>query len=206
MPQEILPTKTKSSLALLKQAGILENFYLAGGTGLALQLNHRSSFDLDFFTKKDIDTKILIQKIKILGKFSIEKESENTLIGVFEGVRVTFLKYDFPLLFPLKKHLGIKVADGRDIGCMKISAISSRGAKKDFIDLYFICQKMLPLKRLLKLFERKYKSVNYNMVHILKSLSYFEDAEKDPMPKMIIIVSWKEIKNFFQKEIKEIKW
>lgn len=206
MSEEIFSAKTKSSLALLKQAGILENFYLAGGTGLALQLNHRLSFDLDFFTQKDIDTKILIQKIKNLGKFSIEKESENTLIGAFEGIRVTFLKYDFPLLFPLKKFLGIEVADSRDIGCMKISAISSRGTKKDFIDLYFICQKMLPLKRLLKLFEKKYKDVNYNMVHILKSLSYFEDAEKDPMPKMIISVSWEEVKNFFQKEIKEIKW
>ncbi len=206
MPGEIFSAKTKSSLALLKQAGIPENFYLAGGTGLALQLNHRLSFDLDFFTQKDIDTKILIQKIKNLGKFSIEKESENILIGVFEGIRVTFLKYDFPLLFPLKKFLSIEVADSRDIGCMKISAISSRGTKKDFIDLYFICQKMLPLKRLLKLFEKKYKDVNYNMVHILKSLSYFEDAEKDPMPKMIISVSWEEVKNFFQKEIKEIKW
>jgi len=57
MPQEILPTKTKSSLALLKQAGILENFYLAGGTGLALQLNHRSSFDLDFLLKKILTLK-----------------------------------------------------------------------------------------------------------------------------------------------------
>jgi predicted nucleotidyltransferase component of viral defense system len=205
MPQEILSRKTKNNLAELKRANILSNFYLAGGTGLALKLRHRISLDLDFFTKEDIDTKILIQKIKNLGRFSVEKESESTLIGIFEGTRITFLKYDYPLLFPLKEFEGIEVADERDIGCMKISAISSRGTKKDFIDLYFLCQKIISLKELLKLFKKKYKSVDYNLMHILKSLVYFEDAEKDPMPKMIIPISWEEVKKFFKAEIKKIK-
>ena len=205
MPEEILSRKAKNNLARLRKAELLADFYLAGGTGLALQLNHRVSLDLDFFTKKDIDTKLLIQKIKNLGKFSVEKESENTLIGTFEGTRMTFLKYDYPLLFPLKKLERIKVADGRDIGCMKISAISSRGTKKDFIDLYFLCQKAISLRELLELFKKKYKSVDYNMMHILKSLVYFGDAEKDPLPKMISPISWKEVKNFFKAEIKKIK-
>jgi predicted nucleotidyltransferase component of viral defense system len=205
MPQEILSRKTKNNLATLKLANILSNFYLAGGTGLALKLRHRISLDLDFFTKEDIDTEILIQKIKNLGKFSVEKESESTLIGNFEGTRITFLKYDYPLLFPLKEFEGIKVADERDIGCMKISAISSRGTKKDFIDLYFLCQKIISLKELLKLFKKKYKSVDYNLMHILKSLVYFEDAEKDPLPKMILPISWEEVKKFFKAEIKKIK-
>jgi len=205
MSKEILSRKTKSNLAILKRANILSNFYLAGGTGLALQLGHRVSLDFDFFTKDDIDTKILIQKIKNLGKFSVEKESENTLIGIFEGTRITFLKYDYPLLFPLKKLDGLKVADGRDIGCMKISAISSRGTKKDFIDLYFICQKIISLRELLKLFKKKYKSIDYNLMHIMKSLVYFENAEKDPLPKMISPISWEEVKKFFKAEIKRIK-
>ncbi len=205
MPQKILSKKTKANLETLKKENILGNFYLAGGTGLALQLRHRLSLDLNFFTKKDIDTKILIQKIKKLGKFSIEKEDENSLIGRFKETRITFLKYDYPCLFSFKNFQGIKVADSRDIGCMKISAVSSRGNKKDFIDLFFICQKLISLEKLLKLFAKKHKSVNYNTMHILKSLVYFEDAEKDPMPKMIIPVSWKEIKKFFKREVKEIK-
>ena len=205
MPEEILSRKAENNLARLRKAELLADFYLAGGTGLALQLNHRVSLDLDFFTKKDIDTKLLIQKIKNLGKFSVEKESENTLIGTFEGTRMTFLKYDYPLLFSLKKLERIKVADGRDIGCMKISAISSRGTKKDFIDLYFLCQKAISLRELLELFKKKYKSVDYNMMHILKSLVYFGDAEKDPLPKMISPISWKEVKNFLKAEIKKIK-
>ena len=132
MPQEILSKKTKTNLETLKKENVLKDFYLAGGTGLALQLKHRLSLDLGFFTKKDIDTKILIQKIKKLGKFSIEKEDENSLIGRFKETRITFLKYDYPCLFSFKNFQGIKVADSRDIGCMKISAIASRGSKKRF--------------------------------------------------------------------------
>ncbi|HDP37374.1 MAG TPA: hypothetical protein ENN27_05920 [Candidatus Atribacteria bacterium] len=204
MPQEIISTKTKDNLEILTREGILKSFYLAGGTGVALQLKHRVSIDLDFFTKKDIDTKTLIQKLKTLGKFSIEKETENTLIGVFNGSRVSFLKYDYPLLFDPKQIKEINVANLRDIGCMKIDAISSRGTKRDFIDLFFICKELISLKNLLSLFKRKYKSVNYNLMHILKSLAYFEDAENNPMPKMIVPVSWQEIKNFFQQEIRKI--
>jgi len=204
MPQEILSKKTKTNLETLRKAGILRDFYLAGGTGLALQLKHRVSLDFDFFIKKEIDSSILAQKIKKLGRFSIEKEADNTLIGIFRGTRITFLTYEYPLLFPLKEIYRIKVCDIKDIGCMKIAAISSRGTKKDFIDLFFICQKGTPLKTLLKLFRKKYESVDYNMMHILKSLVYFEDAQREPMPRMIVPISWPKVKNFFKEEIKKL--
>lgn len=206
MFQKIISKKTETNLETLKKASILNDFYLAGGTGLAFQINHRFSFDLDFFSRENINTKIIIQKLKKIGKLTIEKEDENSLICQLNGDRMAFLKYDYPLLFTCKKIKGIKVADSKEIGLMKIDAISSRGTKKDFIDLYFICQKIISLKKLLKLFEKKYKSVNYNILHILKSLSYFVDAEKDPMPKMIIQVSWEKVKNFFKKKIKMIKY
>ena len=204
MPQEIISKKTKANLEILTKEAVLKDFYLAGGTGAALQLKHRVSLYLDFFTKKDIDTKTLIQKIKILGKFYIERETENTLIGIFNGTRLSFLKYDYPLLFEPKQIQGIKVADLRDVGCMKIDAISSRGMKRDFVDLFFICKELISLKDILSLFKRKYKSVNYNMMHILKSLVYFEDAENNPMPKMIVHVYWQEVKSFFKEEIRKI--
>ena len=204
MPQEIISKKTKANLEILIKKAMLKNFYLVGGTGAALQLKHRVSLDLDFFTKKNIDTKNLIQKIKTQGKFSIERESENTLIGIFNGTRLSFLKYDYPLLFDPKQIKGIKIADLRDIGCMKIDAVSSRGMKRDFVDLFFICREAISLKNLLSLFKKKYKSVNYNRLHILKSLVYFEDAENNPMPRMILPTSWQEVKNFFKEEIRKI--
>jgi len=91
-----------------------------------------------------------------------------------------------------------------DIGCMKIDAISTRGRKRDFIDLYFICQKYCPLEKLLIDFARKYRKTGYNLSHILKSLSYFVDAETDPMPKMLVRTSWNSIKDFFIKETKRV--
>jgi len=204
MLQKIISKRTKANLEILTKEAVLNNFYLAGGTGAALQLKHRVSLDLDFFTKEDIDTKTLIQKIKTLEKFSIERETENTLTGIFNGTRVNFLKYDYPLLFNLKQIEEINVADLRDIGCMKIDAISSRGTKRDFIDLFFICKELISLNNLLSLFKRKYKNVNYNMIHILKSLVYFEDAENNPMPMLIVHISWQEVKSFFKEEIRKI--
>ncbi|GAI39212.1 unnamed protein product [marine sediment metagenome] len=204
MPQEIISKKTKANLEILTREAVLKSFYLAGGTGVALQLKHRVSLDLDFFTKEDVDTKTLIQKLKTLEKFSIERETENTLIGIFNGTRLSFLKYNYPLLFDFREIKGIRIADLRDIGCMKIDAISSRGMKRDFIDLFFICKELISLKNILSLFKRKYKSVNYNMMHILKSLAYFEDAENNPMPRMIIPASWQEVKSFFKEEIRKI--
>jgi len=66
MLQKIISKRTKANLEVLTREAVLKNFYLAGGTGAALQLKHRVSLDLDFFTKKDIDIKTLIQKIKTL--------------------------------------------------------------------------------------------------------------------------------------------
>ncbi|MCX7779239.1 MAG: nucleotidyl transferase AbiEii/AbiGii toxin family protein [Patescibacteria group bacterium] len=97
----------------------------------------------------------------------------------------------------------MKVADWRDIACMKLDAVSSRGSKKDFIDLYFICQK-ISLKRLLKIFAKKYKSVDFNLMHILKSLVYFKEAEKEPLPRMLKRISWPTVKSFFIREVRKL--
>lgn len=97
----------------------------------------------------------------------------------------------------------VNVADWRDIACLKLDAVSSRGSKKDFIDLYFVCQK-INLKKLLKIFAKKYKSVDFNLIHILKSLVYFEDAEKEPTPKMLKRISWPKVKTFFVREVKKL--
>ena len=202
MLEEIISKETRRNLELLKKASVLDDFYLAGGTGLALQMKHRISIDLDFFTKKDVNIEPLKDKLNALGLLTVEKEAKNTLDGTFNDTKIMFLKYSYPLLFPLQEFESIKTADIRDIGCMKISAISSRGSKKDFIDLFFICKNVLNLEELLELFKKKYKDINYNIAHIRKSLVYFEDAKKDPMPKMLIHVDWVAVKSFFQSQVK----
>jgi hypothetical protein len=122
------------------------------------------------------------------------------LHAVVQGVKVSFLGYAYPLLFSLRKFLGVQVADPRDIACMKLSAIASRGTKRDFVDLYAAAREVR-LRELLDLFQQKYARTRYNTVHLLKSLVYFADAEMDPMPDLLARLSWDEIKGFFVREV-----
>ena len=124
------------------------------------------------------------------------------------GVKVSFLGYKYPLLFPLTQielasDVSVNVADARDIGCMKISSISSRGSRRDFIDLYALTR-TYPLSEMLTLFDRKYSGTPYNRIHLLKSLAYFADAETEPMPDLLVPVEWNDVKEYFLSEVKKI--
>lgn len=200
MHQEIINTKTKRVFSTLIQNNLIQDFYLGGGTALALQLRHRESIDLDWFNQENFDINKLKDKLKKLGNITVESEEENTLNIVLDGVKLSFLGYKYKILFPILELEEAKIADYRDIACMKLDAVSSRGAKKDFIDLYFILKKH-SLSELLKMFEKKYSDIKYNKLHLLKSLDYFADADKDPMPIMFKKVAWSDIKKSLTKTI-----
>ena len=96
------------------------------------------------------------------------------------------------------------LASIQDIACMKLDTISSRGSRKDFVDLYFILRQGFTLQTLMDWFDKKYSHVQYNKAHLIKSLTYFEDAEKETELKMLKLASWNEIKFYFQREIKKL--
>jgi hypothetical protein len=196
---EVITAAVERTLRDLYRASLLAGFYLAGGTGLALRLGHRRSVDLDFFSAEAFDQERLLQKVQQLSGFSLLRKDEQTLHVNIAGTRVTFLGYTYPVLFPFQSFSGVKVADPRDIACMKISAIAGRGARRDFVDLY-AASKPWGLSELLELFRHKFAQANYSLVHVLKSLTYFEDAEKDPMPDMLTPISWDEVTGFFSSE------
>lgn len=207
MFEKILSEEAKKLLATLGESSFLNNVYLAGGTAIALHLGHRFSYDLDFFTPEEFDTKLLVQKIKkTFPDFQLEKTTWGTVLGYIQGVRFSLFSYDYPLLFPTHKFLNVNIADIQDIMPMKIAAVSDRGNKRDFIDIYFVSEvnKILTLERIFELYDRKFKSLNQNKIHILKSLSYFEDADKDEMPKMVEEIKWQDIKRFFEQETKKL--
>ena len=178
---------------------ILANFYLAGGTGLALHFGHRRSEDLDFFSPEPVDADALIQEMQTLSDFSVVAKAAETLHATVQGVKLSFLGYAYPVLFPFESFLGIPVADARDIACMKLAAIAGRGTKRDFVDLYVV-SKRYGLRQLLEWFKQKYARANYSTVHLLKSLTYFEEAEQEPMPHMLEALSWSDVKAFFTSE------
>lgn len=180
---------------------------MAGGTALALQIGHRFSYDFDFFTPKEFDENMMTQRIKKeVPYFQLERMEWQTVLGYIKESRFSLFLYSYPLLFKTHKFLGVDIAGIKDIAAMKIAAVSDRGTKRDFIDLYFIIEieKILSLKESLNLYDKKFKTFKQNRLHILKSLQYFADAEEGAMPKMIKSVSWPEVKKFFQKEVSDL--
>jgi len=197
MHKEVINQKTECLLADLAESNVIKDFYLAGGTALALQFGHRKSIDLDWFNKNSFDTRELRKELSKIGKIIIKAEEKDTLDIVLSDVKLTFLGYPYDLLFPLVNYQEVKLADYRDIACIKLDVVSARGSKKDFIDLYFALQK-ISLEELFELFEQKYQKIEFNKMHILKSLNYFIDAEDEPMPRMLKEVKWKDIKKYFE--------
>jgi predicted nucleotidyltransferase component of viral defense system len=177
-------------------------WYLAGGTALALQVGHRRSVDLDFFTeRKNFDEKKVEELLSGQGGWVTSSLSRGTLYGEFLGAKMSFIAYPFftPAM-STRKHGAITIVTPLDIAVMKIIAISQRGRKRDFFDLYWICQHIQPLSKIIPLVHKQY-SVRQNLTHILKSMVYFEDAESDPEPEIYFDANWKKVKNFFRKEI-----
>lgn len=171
----------------------LSAFYLSGGSALALQIGHRISEDLDFFTQGDFNGLKYQQELQHIGplkNLEIDRTSLNTFIN---GVKIQLLHYPYRLLeTPIewdKIHISSKV----DIACTKLLTVSQRGSKKDIIDMYFLL-KEYHLNELFAKLDEKYSGIQYNKLHILKSLTYFTDADSQPMPRMLINISWDEVK------------
>ncbi len=184
--------KTKQVLTKLAPIQIVKQFYLAGGTGLALQLGHRKSIDLDLFTRNYPKNELLLAQLKSFSP-RITQQAEGTLDVIIDQVKVSFLEYDYPLIADKHQYQRMDVADVKDIACMKLTAISSRGSKKDFVDLYFILQDYT-LDQIWTWFEQKYKEVDYQKLHMLKSIVYFDDADQDPEVNYLEPVEWAMIK------------
>jgi len=198
-PKTLYP-KTKQVLNTIKKEPFLKDFYLAGGTALALQLGHRKSIDLDFFSSTFPNEKELIKNIE---KFNpqILNQTPKTLDVLINDTKVSFLEYNYPLISRLETFNTTKLASVMDIACMKITAISSRGSKKDFVDLNEIL-KTTTLQKIFLNFEKKYLNVKYQKAHLLKSLLFFQDAKADPEPDYMLNQKWVDIKFNIEKAVK----
>lgn len=198
----VLPPRWQEAVTTLERAGATEGFYLAGGTGLALQLGHRTSVDLDLFTPRPFDALAVRDALRLGPEFAVQQVAEHTLHAELASIQLSFLYYVYPLQFETHTFGQLRVADVRDIGCMKLDALSSRGSRRDFVDLYFLLQQF-ELKELLEWFNAKYAAAAPNRVHLSKALTYFADAERDPMPNMLVPADWSRIRAFFETEVAE---
>lgn len=180
-------------------------FYLAGGTALAIYLGHRVSIDLDWFTPEKLEEPLrLAQELRDDGiPFVTSHVERGTLYGTVAGVKVSFLEYRYPLLKPLVAwpDYNCTLAAIDDIACMKLSAIAQRGARKDFLDIYGLGLHR-DLRELLRLYQEKYGVADIG--HILYGLAYFDEADRERMPKMRWKVAWKTVKQAIRVWIRHI--
>jgi len=201
----ILPRQTKKALDFLSQENWMKktSWYLAGGTALALQAGHRSSVDLDFFTvQKSFNNVSLLKHFLTNKAWKTSINEEGTIYGELFDAKISFIAYPFFYHKQPPRYYGaVRILHPLDIAVMKIIAISQRGRKRDFIDLYWCAENLEPLEGIISRLKLQYPAVAHDYHHILKSLVYFADAENDPLPKINFKAAWPEVKNFFQKEI-----
>jgi predicted nucleotidyltransferase component of viral defense system len=170
---------------------LFKDMRLAGGTSLALQLGHRRSVDLDFFGTLQTDEITLSGQLTVFEKITWLKRSANINIFSIDGIKVDFVNYRYPWIEEMNTEDGLRLAGPRDIAAMKLAAITGRGTKKDFIDIYFLLQQY-SLREMMSFYNKKYADGSDFLV--LKSLTYFEDAEQEQEPVMLTNVNWKAIK------------
>lgn len=200
-----LPPDAQQLLKKLGQVPEVQPFYLAGGSAVALHLGHRVSVDLDFFTfQDDYESGPLIQGLQRIGHLDIRQQSRGTLNGFLAGVRISFFALPYPLLMGTLELDGIQIADLLDLALMKLLAIGQRGTRRDFIDLYFICHQGFRLDDLLRRIPKKYTELSYPSYHLLRALVYFEDAERDEPPPMLVPFDWNQAKRFFEYQVRRL--
>jgi predicted nucleotidyltransferase component of viral defense system len=185
-----------------------DSFYLAGGTGLALLLGHRISVDFDLFSDKPIKKTLLAKIERAFGKspqqIVVNKSYELTIF--VNGVKITFLEYPFPRILPMEKDGPIDILSSKEILATKAYSVGRRGAYKDYVDLYVgLKAKAASLEEIIDIAEKKYGHA-FNSRLFLEQLIYLEDVEKSeivmfgrPLP------SKKEIRDFFEKKVSELK-
>jgi len=197
---DVLDQSSRDLLSRIVSHMPVPGSYLAGGTALALLLGHRKSVDFDWFSPAQFDPEELYYRLSSLGRTRIAETRQGTFHGFVNDIRITWLHYPNPLLAPLvavEDLPGFSLASLKDIAIMKWVEISGRGARKDFIDLYCICRSGYDLEELLAVLPHKYPGADINSYHLVKSLSYFDDAEREIMPVMLKDIPWQMVKEYF---------
>lgn len=193
---ETIDAATLELLRKLMAIPLFSSLRLAGGTSLALQYGHRKSIDIDLFGNIDIDRDSLSQVLSETGEVKLVNSRRNIHVYTINGVKVDIVNYPYPWIDELINQDGLRLASAMDIGAMKLAAITGRGTKKDFIDLYELL-KHYTLAELMKFYEQKYPDGSLFLV--LKSLVYFEDAEAEITPFLLKEYSWENVKEHIRK-------
>lgn len=206
MHPRVLPEAAWNLVRSLATTEVTKGWTLAGGTALALQFGHRVSIDLDFFRPEEFSTAELLRSLGAIGRVSVRSQAGGTLHATLDGMRLSFLLAEAPFLHAPVHYRKLDIARPEDIAVMKLLAIAGRGSRKDFIDLHLCLHRVAPLPTLLSSLRRRFQGhgIEYDEFHILKSLVFFDDAEAEPMPRMLHQSDWSEVKNDIVAAVREL--
>lgn len=196
---QTITDELRGLITALGQQPFLDRFYLAGGTALALQIGHRRSIDLDFFSTTDevdeTSRQEIILSLAHLRPEVVENAGGNLLMLV-GGIHLGFFSYPYPLVQEAVCLENVRLASLADIGLMKCDALITRGSRKDFYDLFFITRQ-IPLQQLLQLGEQKYSYYRDFPFAVLEHMVIFNNADRDVQPFLFEEVSWQDVRDFF---------
>jgi len=205
---EALTPETQSAFRMIGSLPLIQRFYLAGGSGLALHLGHRFSVDLDFFSTFEdavnLDERTILLNELADPTFFTTYDNDGTFVASWRNVGISFFRMSvYPLALSTLLLEGVPVASLPEIGAMKLAAIIDRGTRKDMVDLFFIL-KQVPLEELFRVASIKYPHARTFAISASRALAYFVDAESLPMPQMLDHTSWKTMKRFLELQAIEV--
>jgi hypothetical protein len=197
---------TEEGLKLFPALRAFDDFYLAGGTALALQIGHRVSVDFDLFSESAID-RTLLQKVKrVFTNRPVQPSVNNPdeLTAFVDNVKITFLTYSFPLLEPQVATEGVRMLSVKEIGATKAYTIGRRGTYKDYVDLYFIiAENHASLEEIIGMADRKFGN-EFNSRLFTEQLLFMDDVQDYTIDFLKVPVAPEGITAFFKDKIYEL--
>ena len=202
LQKEAIEPGTLQLLKVLQADSMFEKFHLADGTGLALQLGHRLSVDLDLFSLTPFDTDLYLEYLEKKYQFISDYRAAGTLKGSINNIKVDFISHPYILVMPVVELEQIRIYSEADIAAMKVNAIAGNGTRsKDFVDLCFLLD-LFSIDQILGFYQTKYN--DRNTFHALKSLNYFEEVDLSDWPLQIKNnkLTWEKVKTTIDKHCK----
>lgn len=187
-----------NSLADLEKYGIL-----GGGTAIALQINHRKSYDFDIFLERSMPDELISDVKNIFPSFKILREETNQFDFVVQDeIKLTFLKHAFPPLHPVIKTNSISLFGLKDLASNKAATIGRRGVWRDYVDLYFLIKNSaFYLEDIISETEKRFGG-EFNKRLFLEQLIYTKDIKDFEIDYIDKKYSPREITTFFKEQVK----
>lgn len=195
MHREILSIEQIKLLPLVKN--FYREFYMVGGTAIALQIGHRRSIDFDLFKNKPIRPKSIISKISDSGlTYAVTRRVTEQLNVTISNVKFTFYEYPFRIETPLNFESVIKLPELIDLAAMKAYALGRRSKWKDYVDIYFLLRDHFSIEQISTKASIIFGQL-FSPKQFRSQLSYFADINySEPVEFLVPAPSEDEIKQF----------